>query len=453
MRVRYSVAPEKVRVVLDLPATVLFTDQSTAVSAAVLVESALPAALPVVPVQDAIVTSISVTPTADGKTLLALTMTMPRKVHVFSLPAGDGKPFRVVVDVLKRFETQTTRSLSSAITYTRLERQTDDAYLVAHTVDIDATDPHIRFGVTAAQGGRERVSAMAARAGAVCGVNGGYFLDGTRPVGLLKTEGQVLALPLWGRTAAAFPPAGPPIFANPTGAWRVTLPDGTVRDLPDKLEGSLQVPPPTAVVAAGQTYVAAPKNPHGVTLVVRDNRIICRTSDAVALNPCDFAVILSDEDDDRYRADCQLAEGTPLCITPVVTPDWTVYTAAVGAGPRLLREGQIAISADAERFQPDIRLGHRARTSLGVTANGHVLLLVVEAPCPYGGGATLEEEAALLQARGAMDAMNLDGGGSATLALDGQDINYPAGAWVRPVADSVLVYDSRVTPVLTIGKR
>ena len=72
------------------------------------------------------------------------------------------------------------------------------------------------------------------------------------------------------------------------------------------------------------------------------------------------------------------------------------------------------------------------------------MLAVVEGPGVFGGGATLEELANLLLARGAADAMNLDGGGSTGLAIGSETVNYPPGTWIRPVASGVLVFDDRL---------
>ena len=70
-----------------------------------------------------------------------------------------------------------------------------------------------------------------------------------------------------------------------------------------------------------------------------------------------------------------------------------------------------------------------------------MLIIAVEAPGPYGGGATLDELASLFKTCGARDAMNLDGGGSTSLAIGAETVNYPPKSWVRPVACGVLVYD------------
>ncbi|MHB9134660.1 MAG: phosphodiester glycosidase family protein [Armatimonadota bacterium] len=444
VKVRYSTSPEKVRVVLDLPQEATITDKSTPMIPAVLINMPLAEALPVVTLTDPIVQGITVAPDIDGQMLLTLTLAKARKCAIFTLPAAGDKPFRVVVDVLKLFEKCEKRDLSPAITYSRIERQTEAKYLALHIVEINARDPHISFGVATAQGEREKVASMVTRNSAVCGVNGSYFLEGTRPVGLLKVEHQLLSLPLWGRTALAFPKKGLPIFGNPTGLWRVTLPDGCLRDLPDWLEGSVQQPTPTAVVLPGATYMRAPANPDGLTLLIRDGAVVQRGTTVMPLASGEYALLL--KGDDARSLDTVLTDGAKVTFVPVVTPEWAQFPSAMGAGPRLLHKGRIENTGVIERFKPDILNGRPARTALGTTKDGRLILAVVEAPCPYGGGMTLDELAALMKSRGAVEAMNLDGGGSSCLAIGQDTVNYPPATWVRPVASGILVYDDRVKP-------
>jgi len=443
--VRYSTAPETVRVVLDLPRAATFTDQSTSRQVQLILDLPLTAALPAITVEDPVVASITVAPTAGGKAQLTIQLAKARKYNVFTLPAQGDRPDRLVVDIFKRFRKEEARALSPAIAYTRVEQQTDDYYRVVHFVEIDTRDPNVHLDVAAAQGERERVSAMVARTGAVCGINGGYFMQGTRPVGLLKATGAILSLPIWGRTAVAFPRAGAPVLGNPRGVWRVTLADGTVRDVPDGLDVSAQSATPDVVAYHGNQFTQAPANPQGLTSLVRNGQVLRCTFDPVPLSPGDFAFRLADNV--VMTLDPLLAKGAPVTIMPILDPVWDDFPCAVGAGPRLLRDGKLALSGAAERFKPDILQGHAARSGLGVTAQGTVVLVAVEAPGPYGGGATLEELAGLLKSRGVTDAMNLDGGGSCTLAIGAVTVSYPPGAWVRPVASGILVFDQRmITP-------
>ena len=47
-----------------------------------------------------------------------------------------------------------------------------------------------------------------------------------------------------------------------------------------------------------------------------------------------------------------------------------------------------------------------------------------------------------MRALGAVDALNLDGGGSTTMAVNGALVNHPAGA-ERPVGDALVYIDSK----------
>lgn len=54
-------------------------------------------------------------------------------------------------------------------------------------------------------------------------------------------------------------------------------------------------------------------------------------------------------------------------------------------------------------------------------------------------GFTLVEEAEFMRSIGAVDALNLDGGGSTEMAVNGQLVNDPSGGSVRAVGDTVQV--------------
>ncbi|MEN8242441.1 MAG: phosphodiester glycosidase family protein [Chloroflexota bacterium] len=63
------------------------------------------------------------------------------------------------------------------------------------------------------------------------------------------------------------------------------------------------------------------------------------------------------------------------------------------------------------------------RTAVGVSEDGHTLIIVVVdgRQLGYSQGATLEELAQILADHGAHKAMELDGGGSSTLVIEGED--------------------------------
>lgn len=125
----------------------------------------------------------------------------------------------------------------------------------------------------------------------------------------------------------------------------------------------------------------------------------------------------------------------------------TSETSIVSAAPRLLRDGHVTIDAIGEGvFDPrDLNnygfgAERHGRTIAGVDRAGRLILVTADGVPKVSEGLTLDEEAQLMQSLGAVDAMNLDGGGSTSFVLGGQTINHPSDATgARAVGDSIQV--------------
>ena len=112
----------------------------------------------------------------------------------------------------------------------------------------------------------------------------------------------------------------------------------------------------------------------------------------------------------------------------------------IGAGPRLVKNGRIFVNADQEKFPPDIRIGRAPRSAVGVTKYGDYIFAVVDGRQAHSRGCTLQEWATiLLNDFGAVNAINLDGGGSTELVVKGNVVNSPSDGRERPIADALLI--------------
>jgi uncharacterized protein YigE (DUF2233 family) len=118
---------------------------------------------------------------------------------------------------------------------------------------------------------------------------------------------------------------------------------------------------------------------------------------------------------------------------------WPV-TWAIGAGPMILRKGEITVEATEEGFARTSIPGIHPRTAAGVTSEGHLILMVVDGRQPESRGVNLAELADLMRSAGAVDALNLDGGGSSTMIVNGHLLNRPTGgSFQRPVMSAVVI--------------
>jgi exopolysaccharide biosynthesis protein len=70
-----------------------------------------------------------------------------------------------------------------------------------------------------------------------------------------------------------------------------------------------------------------------------------------------------------------------------------------------------------------------------------VTLVTIDGGRPTSVGATLPEAAAVARALGLVDSVNLDGGGSTTMAVGGTVVNQPKGRSERAVGDALVYVD------------
>jgi hypothetical protein len=110
-------------------------------------------------------------------------------------------------------------------------------------------------------------------------------------------------------------------------------------------------------------------------------------------------------------------------------------TESVGGSPILIRDGKRWF-ADAG---DDFTNGRHPRTLVGWTAAGDVLLVTADGRQPgVSVGMTLPEAADFLLALGAVEGVNLDGGGSTTFVANGSIVNKPSDVAVRRGGQEVI---------------
>jgi len=118
---------------------------------------------------------------------------------------------------------------------------------------------------------------------------------------------------------------------------------------------------------------------------------------------------------------------------------WKMHT-AIGGGPVLIQNGQISITNNEElKFAGKAINDKHPRTAIGYTQDHKLILLVIEGRNPDAQGATLTEEAQMLKDLGCIEALNLDGGGSSCLLVNGKETIKPSDKTQRAVPAVFLI--------------
>jgi uncharacterized membrane protein (UPF0136 family) len=120
----------------------------------------------------------------------------------------------------------------------------------------------------------------------------------------------------------------------------------------------------------------------------------------------------------------------------------------IGGLPRLIRDGNISIEWKKEKVRESFSTKRHPRTAVGYTKDKQkVMLFVVDGRQPgYSMGMTLPKLAAYMLEWNVYQGVNLDGGGSTTMVVNGAVVNMPSDAnGERPVANALMVVNTAPT--------
>ena len=323
---------------------------------------------------------------------------------------------------------------------------------------VDLTQLHLQISHALDQGvGVETTSSLAARHGAVAAVNAGFFrTTGTyrgEPSGALVIEGKLISEPLEGRAAAGFVESAhgsQVIFSHLKFSGRLESVRGrrfTISGL-NRPRGDNEL-----IVYTPEFHRNTLTNPGCVEVICRRNRVVgvhdgegslTIPVNGFVLSACGFArewVLANLRAGSKIRLDMTL---TP--IESQQTEAWKRASFVVGGGPQLIMEGKVAITFEEEKVAPQFVNDRHPRTAIARLKDGRMLLVTVDGrQSGISVGMSLPEFARLLLEFDAWEAINLDGGGSTTMVVDGKLVNSPSDqTGERPVSDAILLIPRRL---------
>lgn len=100
---------------------------------------------------------------------------------------------------------------------------------------------------------------------------------------------------------------------------------------------------------------------------------------------------------------------------------------AIGGGPVLLHKGKVRITNREEQMFVTGLNDKHPRTTMGYTADNRLIILLTEGRMPgKAEGMTLLQQANVMQQLGCVEALNLDGGGSSCMLVNGKQTITPS---------------------------
>ena len=276
---------------------------------------------------------------------------------------------------------------------------------------------------------RRTITTIAKNNNAIVALNGTYFKPQTGvPLGTLMINQKMYTGPIYDRVAMG-------IFDDSFDIARIQL-DATVKgsgktikvnniNQPRMLSTHVLVYTPEW----GKYSPAAPK--YGVGLQVIDNKITKASANAIEIPENGY--VISGPKSILYN----LLDKKDVDLSIKTNPDWDGVKHIISGGPYLVKNGEVFVDMTAQKLQAIG--GRNPRSAIGYTKDNNFIFVAVDGREGSFIGMTLMELANFMQSIGCVGAINLDGGGSTVMYVNGRVVNKPQQTGGIPLSNAIIL--------------
>lgn len=248
---------------------------------------------------------------------------------------------------------------------------------------------------------------------AILAVNGTYFKQNTgTPLGTLIINNEIITGPIYERVALGI---GKKEFKTARISFTGTLKNKTKAIKIDNINQPRMLFSHVLIYTNKWGEISPITKTKCKQLAIKNGKIIA-TSDYPLIIPENGTVI---------SAPSEKLEGFKLGeqveINYKITPEWKDIKHVISGGPYLIKNGEIFVDTKSQKLTSIA--GRNPRTAIGYTKNNTMIIVTVDGRKEGSSGVTLNELATLMKELKCYEAINLDGGSSTAMFVDGLVIN------------------------------
>ncbi len=263
---------------------------------------------------------------------------------------------------------------------------------------------------------RQKISNIATRENAIVAINGGYFKPQTGvPLGTLMINKKVYTGPIYDRVAMG-------IFDNNKYEMaRVQLKANVETNIGglkiDNVNQPRMLSVHTIVYTPDWGEYSPPTPRYGKQIVIEDGRLVKSSYGRCKIPQNGFVIVGAEKNLNK------IINAKRFRLNIKINPEWKDVNHIISGGPYLIKNGDIYVDMTAQKLSSIG--GRNPRTAIGYTSDNHLIMLTADGREGASIGLTLMELANLMKEFGCVNAMNLDGGGSTVMYVNGQVVNKP----------------------------
>ena len=335
--------------------------------------------------------------------------------------------------IKNRYPNASVNEIDKGIKHIRLTKYYDGRPVKINVVEINskiAKDYEI-LPVLASENlnSRKTISNIAEKSNAIVALNGTYFKPQTGvPLGTLMINEKMYTGPIYDRVAIG-------IFDNGYDVARIQL-NSSIKsgDIKVKIDNINQPRMLSTYVLAytsdwGSTAPQTPK--YGLQFAVENNKITKISTSALNIPQNGYVIAGPVSLLNKFK----VGDKVDLQISTI--PEWKNVRHIISGGPYLVKNNEVFVDMTAQKLAAIG--GKNPRSAIGYTAENNLILVSVDGREGSSVGMTLMQLGNFMKSIGCVNAINLDGGGSTVMYVNGKVVNNPQVKGGIPLSNAIVL--------------
>lgn len=256
---------------------------------------------------------------------------------------------------------------------------------------------------------KSRINNIASQNNALLAINGTYFKQDTgTALGALVIDNEIISGPIYERVGLGIENDG---FKTSRISFEGSLKKASRQIKLDNInQPRIMFSQVLVYTSKWGTRAPAAKKPE-VYISILENKIINKSNLPLYIPQGGYVISAPKE----TLADFKV--GDKVEINYKLNPEWEDVNHIISGGPYLLKDGNTYIDVTSEKLTGIT--GRNPRTAIGYTKDNVMIMVTVDGRKEGSSGVTLNELASLMKSFGCYEAINLDGGSSTVMYVDG----------------------------------
>ena len=337
--------------------------------------------------------------------------------------------------VNERYPKSTIRTIETGVKHITLTKIYDGKPVRINVVEIDRsladnyTLKPTLSSENATLSSKKQISTIAKNNNAIVAINGTFFKPQSGiPLGTLMIDGKLYTGPIYNRVALG-------IFENEYKTARVEF-NGKLKNSVTELKID-NINQPRMLSSYVLVYtrdwgtMSPPTPKYGYQIAVKNNKIISSSYNPLVIPEGGYVIVAP------LRSLKPFLDIGSVQVEISTSPDWKDVKHIISGGPYLVKNSDIYVDMTDEKLSSIG--GKNPRTAIGYTKENTLIMVTVDGRENHSAGMTLMQLANFMKATGCINAINLDGGGSTVMYVNGQVVNNPVNQGGIAISNALIL--------------